>query len=180
MHALMVSSGYNAVSDSTHPTLTKIRGFLSLQRGWHHGEGIPPVRPTVEKAIKISQLATHELLSTDAVPGIDGEIQIAIYQDRIHPDRYIEVTIAPGTESINITRYDYDKKNTRWQITEDQEISLNDVGSVVRQFGREVYQWRSSYGYSQKSTTFETLDDLAAWPFVSMGTEYQSYTSHAS
>jgi len=65
----------------SHPTEEKIFDFSMLQAGWNYGEG----EIFSNEAIKAVMDLHREIIfrghsKTDAFPGLDGEIQIAVYE----------------------------------------------------------------------------------------------------
>lgn len=135
-------------------TLKKLRHFMRLPYGWHHGEGVPPRMNVVLKASELIRFASVKGLSTDVVPSLTGEIQIAIYGDDTNKSKYLELTVGDSV-LFNITKYEI--INSEWEITDDRELSaIQEVESVIKRFGGEVYPWRVTYGYSLKDTITES------------------------
>lgn len=135
-------------------TLNKLRSFMSLPYGWHHGEGVPPGLQTVLKASEIIRFAINKGLLTDAVPSLNSRIQVAIYGDEANKRRYLELTVGDGV-SMDLTRYEM--TNSRWEITDDRELStIQEVEAVIKSFGGEIYPWHFTYGYSLKDTITES------------------------
>src|ERR1700733_8169723 len=99
---LFFTGGINAPI-ARDATGDKLKAFSLLPLGWHYGDGVPINRDTIDMALQIywSSLLcgfTH----TDAFPGSDGAIQLAIYHTDYKRDRhYIGVVIeATGEASI--------------------------------------------------------------------------------
>jgi hypothetical protein len=59
----------------------KITGFQYLLEGWHYGEGVPPTPDTISSTIAINDTAKSFNLQTDAIPGVDGEIEISCFSN---------------------------------------------------------------------------------------------------
>lgn len=72
-----------AIRPKSHMTETEkvIRGFLSLENGWHFGEGVPPTQATIDLAIRLLRYGIQVgFTKSAAFPGISGEIQISFYR----------------------------------------------------------------------------------------------------
>jgi len=135
-------------------TLNKVREFMKLPYGWHHGEGVPPSLKIVLRASELIKLALKNGLLTDAVPSLTGQIQIAVYGDEPKKKRYLEVTVGDDL-LFNVTRYEM--INSHWQITEESDFNtLKEVEAAVKRFAGDIYPWRFSYGYSLKDTITES------------------------
>jgi hypothetical protein len=58
----------------------KIRNYADLPNGWHYGDGMAPSAATIETAIRIGEESLKAGFEfVDALPGIEGEIQILAY-----------------------------------------------------------------------------------------------------
>lgn len=157
--------------------LKKIKSFLDLSPGWHHGEGIPPKQQTAQRALHIGRFAISKRLLIDAVPGLNGEIQVAIYGHGSNKDRYLEVTVE-DEGSFNITRYD--DRNTGWDITEDRNVrSLEQIESVIEEFGREIYQWSGMSEFYPKDIIIRNSGGFQVKPLKTTKVGYHLYTSYA-
>jgi len=158
-------------------TLKKIKSFLGLSPGWHHGEGIPSKQQTAHRALHIGRLAISKRLSIDAVPGLNGEIQVAIYGHGSNKDRYLEITVEDDG-SLNITRYD--NRHTGWDITEDRNVgSLEEIESVIEEFGREIYQWRGMSEFYPKDIIMKNSGGFQVKPLRTTKAGYRLYMSYA-
>ena len=158
----------------TPSTITKIKNFANLPIGWHHGKGIPPAKETINVALHVNQFARNMLFLTDAVPGLEGEIQLVVFEDKSEKDSYLEITIERD-QSFNITRYD--KNNDCWQISWDRDVtSLQDVKSEVNIFWREIEACPLSSGYSPNDIIMQTSDVSPASPLRSTKEEYPLYS----
>ena len=62
-------------------TREKVRGFLTLEEGWNYGEGIPVKETAVARAERLLDIGSDMgFTRSDAVPGLDGEVQVVFYQ----------------------------------------------------------------------------------------------------
>ncbi len=106
------------------PTARKIMSFRELPGGWHFGTGIPP---TEETLIKAQQLNAEALAagfkSTDAFPGIGGEIQVTAYYQSI----FVEMTV----EIDGLITYVYESAGRE---IEYRKMTLDELVAKVREF----------------------------------------------
>jgi len=162
----------------TTATEDKIRGFLNLSKGWNHGEGIPPSHQGFQIAMEINEFATENGFLTDAVPGLNGEIQVAVYGQDQERSSYLEITTNADC-SVNLTRYD--NVNGRWEIIEDRVLSpLEDIESLIGDYGREIRPWHISFEYYPKGTITKTLEDFQVRLSKTMRAPYRWYENYVS
>jgi hypothetical protein len=65
----------------SHPTVEKILRFSELEKGWNYGEGELFATDAIKAALEFHrEVIFNGHSSTDAFPGLDGEIQITIYE----------------------------------------------------------------------------------------------------
>lgn len=121
-----------SASTKQHSVLTKIRDFLQLKPGWHFGEGKPPDKNIIERALFLAERAIAVLFNIDAFPGIDGEIMVTIY----HYNHYLEFTF----ETDNSVTYVHEKdgKEVCYQEHLSFEIALKELDNFCEQI------WNSS------------------------------------
>lgn len=174
---------YKAASDEeflTEMALTtegKIRSFMNLYPGWNHGEGVPPSRQVFQKAMEINGFTIESGFLTDAVPGLNGEIQIAVYGEKQKRNSYLEITVEDA-HSVNFTRYD--NRKGRWEIKEDRILtSLRDIKSIIKEYGREIHPWHVTSEYYPKDTILETLKDFQVRPSRTIRAQYRWYRDYA-
>jgi len=155
----------------------KIKEYLNLPNGWHHGEGVSPNKDTVDKAIRLAEYAENNFLLFDSAPGLNGEIQLAIYEKETSEKIYLEVTIEPD-RPINITRYE--KMDDIWEITMDRDIDLlEQVEAKLFDFWKENVVCQDTSEYSQRNIILKTFVDTAALPLRTSMAVYQLYESGA-
>jgi hypothetical protein len=66
----------------SHPTEEKIFDFSTLEKGWNYGEGEEFSIEAIKSALDLHrEIIFRGYSRTDAFPGLDGEIQITIYED---------------------------------------------------------------------------------------------------
>ena len=144
--------------DVSEKFIDNINGFKRLPRGWHHGEGIPPKRKTINEAINIANYAYKKFLLIDSAPGLDGEVQIALYHPKSKDNQYLECTFE-GNNNYNITLFK--KQNNRWRIVKDSDVeSLKDIESEIDNFVREIFLWEITSGSYPKDIFTDISEDL--------------------
>jgi len=142
---------FAALIENVQATRIKIEDFMDLPQGWCHGEGIPIKKEAVRLANNVINIAMQNHLLTDAVPSLEGGIQVAIYAHFKDNDKYVEVTLE-NNNAINYSRYD--KIAREWKITTDVVLcSLDDFRKQIERFLGDVYQWHVTSGYYRKDTT---------------------------
>jgi hypothetical protein len=104
-------------------TKNKILGFKKLPIGWHYGQGVSPLQSTIDKALQLHQKASDSgFRETDAFPGINGEIQVTLYQNQT----YLEFTI---NDDQSIT---YVKEEGDQEVEYKENLSINDAISIIQ------------------------------------------------
>lgn len=172
------SSSYQLSYPPSASVGSKIESFAKLSNRWHHGEGTPPSPETIKIALKLNKIARDEFLLTDAAPGLNGEIQIAVYGNEVAKDKYLEVTVEADGK-LNVTRYDFIKGH--WQITLDNDASsIQDIKATIEEIAGEVFQCEDTSGYSPKDTTMNIWEGLGVWHSATITAEYQLYKNLAS
>ncbi|MBC8180359.1 hypothetical protein H8E88_04465 [candidate division KSB1 bacterium] len=134
----------------SHPTIKKILGFGKREHGWHFGEGVPPSKDIIGKALLIVKKAIKADLDTDAFPGVNGEIMVTIY----HKNDYLEFTV------------EVDGKVTLVHERGEEEISYKE-GLEISNALREMknigkYLWNISEAFT-KTITIRDLCDSKVW-----------------
>jgi len=72
-------------------TSEKIHDFINLPEGWSFREGIPPTENVVKKALLLnSAMDAAKFSSTDAFPGVGGQIQVNAYADDVYLEFIVE------------------------------------------------------------------------------------------
>lgn len=133
-----------------YQTINKIHEFGKRQPGWHFGEGVSPSRMVLNKAKSITEKAYISGFETDAFPGIDGEIMIAVY----YKNDYLEFTIETNG---NIT---FVREKGEEQITYREGLSLNNALNELDKFGKHI--WNIS-GTFTKTITIKGVSDSKVW-----------------
>ena len=112
----------------TYPTERKLQEFKNLQNGWHYGEGVSFQQAIIDNTISLHQEAIRlTLFETNAFPGLNGEIMLAIYSG-VH---YLEFTLEPD-DSVTFYR---EKDNE--EICYQEELSLDKAKVKIEQFKKE-------------------------------------------
>lgn len=88
-------------------TTAKIRSFKTFQEGWSFGEGVKFSDNILNKAVKINETALKSgFQETDAFPGLNGEIMVALYLEQdyweftLEPDESLTFVYEQGEETI--------------------------------------------------------------------------------
>jgi len=71
-------------------------------------------------ALTFAEFSTNKLLCVDSIPGLNGEIQLALYNTKNNPKKYLEVTII-NHDDINITKYI--NNDIGWDIEYDLDFT---------------------------------------------------------
>lgn len=123
-------------------TLRKIRNFESLPEGWHYGEGVPASQEYINTAEAILDTARRLGFSLfDAFPGVDGQIQLTIYDQ----EKYIEITLE-SDETITLI-YEID----RCEILCRESLSVFDMATLLEEIALGL--WDSSESFIQHTLT---------------------------
>jgi len=134
-----------------YPTLEKVRAFMAMEEGWHFGEGVPPTREIVKKALNIAESASLLLLTTDVFLGVSGEIQVSIY----FKNHYLEFIVEPD-EAITYVRELDDQ-----EVEYEEGINIDEAIEKLNSFGEEI--WQITSGRSTPSILIESKKDSSAW-----------------
>jgi len=121
-------------------TTSKIRGFLNYPENWCYGSGLKFTSSVIDLVVKLNTLAVESgYLTTDAFPGIEGDIKFTIYHENIclefnvNLDLSIDYILEVGGE-------------------EEQNISLSidDAENIITTFAEDL--WSRGY-YTPTGTT---------------------------
>src|SRR5258706_1989414 len=130
-------------------TMQKVREFADLSEAWHFGEGVSPSRENLIKAQSLlAKVEELEFDKADAFPGIDGEIQVAIYRS----DDDYEFTIERNG-TITFT-HDENGKELRYE----QGLSLDDAIETLVRVSDRIWP---SLDFFTTNITLRIADDLA-------------------
>jgi len=132
---------------STHPTELKIIQFRELEDRWHYGQGVRFTDEVINTSLRLHRsLVMAGYSDTDAFPGVNGEVQVSVYD----LPRSCEITI---------------KKDGQWLIVfeddgkEGWESSGPDApGSIPIIIGMINATWSTFISYLE-STGTESLRD---------------------
>jgi hypothetical protein len=136
--------------NSNIPSMEKVRSFMALPEGWHFGQGHPPGTTTAKTALKLIEEAALSLIKTDAFPGADGEIQVALY----HEGHFIEFVVELD-ESITFTH-----ELNGVEVSYREGLQLSEATEEINRLGDAI--WNMS-GLSTPITLTQTLADSQAW-----------------
>jgi hypothetical protein len=159
---------YRVVSAFSHPTQEKIFNFSRLESGWNYGEGERFSNEVIRSAMKLhSEIIFRGFSRTDAFPGLDGEIQITIYEG----DHYYAFEL---------------EKSGIWSVT--HEI-YNEIETVSGLDFEQVKNYLHSINsmlctafdyYRGKAIGTKYVEDLTTWPSNQDRTEYPSLIETAA
>ena len=108
-----------------HPTEKKLLGFLALTDGWHYGEGVAFERKRIDRAIQLVKTACQRgLYTSDAFPGIGGQVMVVIY----HGNRDLEVTIE-ADDTVTIV-HENDGQEESYKEAASFDEALEAVGAL--------------------------------------------------
>ena len=116
----------------------KLLGFSKLKKGWRFGEGVRPSDDVIKQAVKLNKIANGmAFVKTDAVPLIDGAIELSIMRDDYDLEFVIENDL-----SIN-----YCKMKSDAEIEEAQGLNLDQAVIKTINLWDETCEL-SDYSYS--------------------------------
>jgi hypothetical protein len=154
-------------STEKHITITKLESFRSLNAGWHYGEGVAFDGNIVNDAINLHNLAVKlGFFETDAFPGVDGSIMIAIY----HKADYLEFMLMHNNEII------YRRETDDMEVGEEESITFEHVKTILEGLSQDI--WKSSDSYISYITTPGNRD-LLPQHLRTSGTGFQLLISNA-
>ena len=127
-------SGAHIMLPASGETERKLRSFESLAPGWHYGVGGGIDHETVTLSSQLLKYLTQlGFSSTDAFPGVDGEVLLTVYRDA----SYIEIVVY-STDRISIIYersdaelYRAENVNTKRVLLELKRIAAEIWGSSV-------------------------------------------------
>jgi hypothetical protein len=158
----------NAVPWTTHPlstedrTASKIRSFSHLPPGWHYSAGSAPTQDIIEAAIKWNaELIRFGFHTTDAFPGINGEIMVTAY---LGP-HYVEILFDTDFR-VSLT---YENNNQELRCLE--RATEPAAFEALREIAGEIW---STSAYFTQNTSIDSATNSKAWPSRSMTMEHQS------
>ncbi len=131
-------------------TVKKIHDFKKLGKGWSYGEGEPFKGSILNDAISLIREAFNlAFYTTDAFPGLNGEVMCTIY----HEDNYLEFTLEPDG---NVT---FAREKSDDEICYQEGLSLQDAKEKIGEFRKEI--WNTYEFSTQYITTPECVGSLA-------------------
>lgn len=145
----------------SHPTEEKIFNFSLLENGWNYGEGEKFPMASIEQAMDLHrEIIFRGHSKTDAFPGLDGEIQITIYD---------------GEHYFAFER----EKSGQWSVTHEIDGEIEETSNGFN-FG-EVKQYLNSIELCNVSDYYRVeiigtrhVNDLTTWRSNQGLTEYPS------
>ena len=160
-----VTSGYYSQDRQLlHRTERKIRSFRELPQGWRYGEGVPFTQDALDRAVSLHRVALQlGFTDTDAFPGANGEIMLAIYAAQ----HCLEFTLEIDT-SITYVHEQNDR-----EVCYQEELTPQQAIARIEELKNEL--WMQS-GSSTKATTIHIETDSSVSPSRTqeLTPEYQS------
>lgn len=112
--------------NSPDPVEEYIRSFSELPEGWNFGEGRAPSGEVINKAIEVYGRGKSFMLTGNAFPLVDGEIEISFSNQ----DHFIDVLIT-NQNTLEYT-YEIGKGDEYNEIEHIENISLKEIESKLR------------------------------------------------
>jgi len=166
----------NAVAWSLLPedrTTSKIRSFSHLPSGWHFGSGSAPKQQMIETAIewnsKLIQFGFH---TTDAFPGVSGEIMVTGYLGTHYVEVLIEENFKEANFRVSLT---YENNNQELRCLE-RATELAAFDTLIEIAGGI---WSTSDYFTQNTSIVSAMNSKAL-PSRFMMTGLQSSNDRAS
>lgn len=148
-------------------TLQKLDDFLSLEVGWHFGQGQPPEQDVFDIAHCLVTHAEIYTFETDVFPGIDGEIMVTVYADA----HYLEFTIQ--TDGAITYVYQVEEKD----VSYEEGLTLGEAMNNLDNFFKT--SCNISEFYTVSTTTPENVGSKV-WHFTTQPrVEYRLYQQNA-
>lgn len=107
----------------------KIESFSKLPIGWHYGDGAIPSARNIRSALSL--LTSAKLLGFDrfnAFPGIDGEIQVTVYDGA----DFYQFTIEPNLELTVVHEHNQD------EVFYQERVSIDDALAKLEEFAFQI------------------------------------------
>jgi hypothetical protein len=146
------------VIPASNRTVDKIRSFSNLPNGWHFGAGHAPSFDMIAKA-----LAWHDKLlrlgfvTTDAFPGMGGEIMVTGYEG----PHYIEILL----EADSTITLAYEKNGIEAQTLSGERADK--ISAALEAIAGGI--WNTSGYFTQSISTANAMSSKV-WPSKSMWT----------
>ncbi len=148
-------NGFYYTSNS-HPTIEKIYDFQKLEKGWSYGEGIPFQESILDDAVSlIKEAIKFAFYTTDAFPGLDGEIMCTVY----YHEHYLEFII----ESDRSVTFSREKDGE--EICYQEGLLLQDAKDKIKGFWQETWNTTSESSIQSIIMTHD-LEGSTAWRSV--------------
>ena len=146
----------------SHPTEEKIFDFAVLKNGWNYGEGEKFPWSSIESAMDLHrEIIFRGHSKTDAFPGLDGEIQITIYDG----DHYFAFEL---------------EKSGEWSITHEINGEIKTLSGLdfaqVKEYLNSINSILCNVSDYYRGETIGTrhAEDSTTWPSNRVKMEYPS------
>lgn len=149
------------------PTATKISGFTSLPDGWHFGAGKAPSDDTVDRARSVLTVLTGlGFASTDAFPGVDGEVQLSAYWRGV----VLEIIVENRPHSYS---FSYEKDGV--ELDRQDDIAEADLAKYILSASRDI--WPPTSDFFTPGSSMPVLIDSRALHSATQVTVAESRSS---
>lgn len=117
-------------------TANKLKSFARLPAGWHYGEGVTPSERNIHLAGTLLHTAKRLGFGRfNAFPGIEGEVQITIYDGQ----HFFQFTIEPNGETTVVQEID------REEVDREEYLSFPDAINKLESFAFELCDMSESF-----------------------------------
>lgn len=135
-------------------TLLKIAEFPELPEGWHFGEGKKISKDNTSIAERIFYtIFSQGIVTTDAFPGIDGEIRVTGYFD----EHYLEFTL----EADKTITYLYEVDDM--EVEYKESLSIVEVLEVIKTITNIINPNKCLFDQSIKTIGINKKSDFKVW-----------------
>lgn len=133
-------------------TVKKIRDFKKLEKGWHYGEGELFKDSMLDNAIALIREAFNlAFYTTDAFPGLNGEVLCTIY----YGEHYLEFILEPDGSVIFSREKKGHESSGEEEICYQEGLSLQDAKEKIGEFGKEI--WNTWHWTPQAEQTYAEI-----------------------
>lgn len=140
-------------SAATRETAAKIESFRHLPLGWHYAEGTPATPAAATQAIELlGYAAARGFLTTDAFPGIEGQVMLTVYEG----PHYLEFLIGSDGD------VEFVREEEGQEAGDIETLTLEESKAEIDRLREKV--WPSSVR-STSNTGIIATTNLSGWPF---------------
>ena len=134
------------------PSELRIMQFQALKCGWHFGEGVEFNESVIADSLELNrEIISSGFYDTNAFPGLNGEIQVTVYQD----NDYFQFEVSPDNSWSII----HEQAGTEIERIENQ--NLEQAIDYAKGIKSKLCSALDSYQYTLTGTL--TGGDLTTW-----------------